>query len=277
MNPARRMKPVEMLPTLITLGNLFCGFLAIAYLTDSNHLGNDDATRIVLYKNAMWCVLLAMIFDAVDGKIARMVGAASDFGAQIDSLSDVISFGVAPALLFKVMAETSGTVSPRIALVLAVVYVACAALRLARFNVETDVGEEHHRFFKGLPSPAAAACVLALGYLNIALDSESAKSWVGKAMPFLVPAVGFLMTSRFRYVHATNALFGERKTFGFVVLLVFVGALVMTRADIVLPCVMVAYVASGPIGWLRSKVRKPAPGAAEGKPVVPADDDDEVI
>lgn len=271
------MKPVEMLPTLITLGNLFCGFLAIAYLTDSNHLGNTDPVRISLYQKAMWCVLLAMIFDALDGKIARMVGAASDFGAQIDSLSDVISFGAAPALLFKVMAETSGVVSPKIALVLAVVYVACAALRLARFNVETDVGEEHHKYFKGLPSPAAAACVLALGYLNISLDNESAKSWVGAAMPFLVPAIGFLMTSRFRYVHATNALFGGRKTFGFLVLLVFIGALVFSRADILLPCVMVLYVASGPIGWLKSKWRRPSPGLESSRRASPEDADDEVI
>ena len=274
MNPTRRMKPVEMLPTLITLGNLFCGFLAIAYLTDSNHLGNTDPVRLGLYQKPMWCILLAMIFDAIDGKIARMVGVASDFGAQIDSLSDVISFGAAPALLFKVMAETSGVVTPKAALVLAVVYVACAALRLARFNVETDVGEEHHRHFKGLPSPAAAACVLALGFLNITLDPVTAHSWVVDAMPFLVPAIGFLMVSRFKYAHATNALFGERKTFGFLVLVLFAGALVMWRADILIPLVMIAYVASGPLAWVRAKLRRApaAPAAA-----APAEDDDEVI
>jgi CDP-diacylglycerol---serine O-phosphatidyltransferase len=261
----KRMSPVDILPTAFTLGNLFSGFLAIAYLTDSMHVDPEldaaaaAAFRVGLYTKAMWCVLFAMIFDAVDGKVARMTGSSSEFGAQIDSLSDVVSFGAAPALLFKVTVEsTPGVVSPKVALVLAVVYLACAALRLARFNLETDESEDAHRAFKGLPSPAAAAAVLTLSYLNIALDPAEAHSWVRFAMPVLVPAFGLLMVSRAPYVHVATALFGERRRFSFLVGAVFVGALVFMWPQGTIPIAMAAYVASGPVAWLRRRASRSA-------------------
>ncbi len=282
----KRMNPIEMLPTLVTLGNLFSGFLAIAYLTDSLHtdpawsVAEANAARMHLYTNAVWCIFFAMIFDAVDGKIARMTGAASDFGSQIDSLSDVVSFGAAPALLFKVMVEASpGVISPKLAVVLAVLYLACAALRLARFNVETTPDEDAHLRFKGLPSPAAAGTVCALSFLNIHLDPTSAHSWVLYAMPVLVPLIGFLMVSRFPYVHVTNTLFRGRKPFRFLVALIFVGAFVLWNPEIMVPLGVAAYVLTGPLSWLRQRVRRRhTQPAADGVPAPdarPAAGDDE--
>lgn len=272
----KRMKPVDLLPTAVTLGNLFSGFLAIAYLTDSMHVdpsmteAQADVFRVGLYTKAMWCVLFAMIFDAVDGKIARLTGSASEFGAQIDSLSDVVSFGAAPALLFKVMVEAKPEiVSPRLALILAVVYLACAALRLARFNVETDTSEEAHRAFKGLPSPAAAAAVLTLAYLNLSLDPEHGRSWARFAMPVLVPTFGFLMVSRIPYVHLANRLFSERRRFRFLVAAVFVTAIVLWRPELAVPAGMATYLATGPITWLRRRAARPKGDAA------PADEEEE--
>jgi CDP-diacylglycerol---serine O-phosphatidyltransferase len=269
----KRLKTLEMLPTLLTLGNLFSGFLAIAKLTDSLHV-TSNPERIDLYTQAIWYIFLAMIFDAIDGKVARMFGAASDFGSQIDSLSDVISFGAAPALLFKVMVEADpGVISPKAALLLAVVYLACAALRLARFNVETTPDEESHRRFKGLPSPAAAGCVLSLAFINIYLDSENAHSWVLNTMPFLVPLLGFLMVSRFPYIHITHAIFQDRRPFRFLVLLLFGVTLAIWIPHFALPIVVILYVLSGPATWVRNRVRPRRVAVAEAE----ADDDDEDI
>jgi CDP-diacylglycerol--serine O-phosphatidyltransferase len=217
----------------------------------------------------MICVFIAMVFDAVDGKVARMFGASSEFGSQIDSLSDVVSFGAAPALLFKVMVESPpAAVPPRGALILAVLYLACAALRLARFNVETTPDEESHKRFKGLPSPAAAVCVLSLAFLNIRLDEETAHSFVLRLMPFLVPLIGFLMVSRFPYIHLTHALFQDRRPFRFLVALIFVGALAIWKPEFVIPIIVILYVISGPVTWLRQRGRR-ARGAE--------DDDDDII
>jgi CDP-diacylglycerol---serine O-phosphatidyltransferase len=269
----RTTKTLEMLPTLLTLGNLFSGFLAIAKLTDSLH-STAAVERIDLYTQAIWYVFVAMIFDAVDGKVARMFGAASEFGSQIDSLSDVISFGAAPALLFKVMVEAHpGVLSPKAALILAVVYLACAALRLARFNVETSPDEAAHQRFKGLPSPAAAGCVLSLAFINIHLDPENAHSWVLWTMPFLVPLIGFLMVSRFPYIHITHALFQDRRPFRFLVLLVFGAALAIWVPEFALPIVVILYVLSGPLTWVRHRVQRRT--TAKAGPAT--DDDDEDI
>lgn len=285
----KRMNPIEMLPTLVTLGNLFSGFLAIAYLTDSLHtdpgwsIDQANAARIHLYSNALWCIFFAMIFDAVDGKIARMTGMASDFGSQIDSLSDVVSFGAAPALLFKVMVEAKpGVVSPKLAVLLAVLYLACAALRLARFNVETTPDEESHLRFKGLPSPAAAGTVCSLAFLNMHLDPGTAHSWVLYTMPVLVPLIGFLMVSRMPYVHLTNALFRERKPFRFLVALIFGGAFIMWNPEIVIPVAVTGYVLTGPLGWVRGRMKRrhqSQPGVTTPATPAPAsgEDDEEDI
>jgi CDP-diacylglycerol--serine O-phosphatidyltransferase len=271
------MKPFEMLPTLLTLGNLFSGFLAIAYLTDSLHIDPSwaaeraHAWRVEKSTNAIVCVFLAMVFDAVDGKVARLFGSASEFGSQIDSLSDVVSFGAAPALLFKVMVEAEpSVVHPRGALILAVVYLACAALRLARFNVETTADDESHARFKGLPSPAAAGMVLALAFLNIQLDEATAHSWVLHTMPWVVPVIGFLMVSRIPYIHLTHALFQDRRPFRFLVLLIFVGALAIWLPEFALPIVVILYVLSGPVTWVRQRALRRATPAGHG----PDDDDD---
>jgi CDP-diacylglycerol--serine O-phosphatidyltransferase len=273
----KRMKPLEMLPTAITLGNLFSGFLAIAYLTDSLH-HHEAAARIALYEKAIWCVFVAMIFDAIDGKIARMFGAASEFGSQIDSLSDVVSFGAAPALLFKVMVEADPwVVPPRGALSLAVVYLACAALRLARFNVETTPDEESHKRFKGLPSPAAAGCVLSLAFINIRLDPANAHSWVLTVMAWLTPILGFLMVSRFPYIHVTHALFEGRRPFRFLVLLIFAIGLAIWHIDYAVPIVVILYVLSGPASWLRHRGLRRRTVTGGPPPAEDDDDDDEDI
>ncbi len=249
----RGARAVEMVPTLVTLGNLFSGFLAIAYLTDSMH-SPDAAARIALYEKAIWLIFLAMFFDAVDGWVARRMGSASDFGAQVDSICDAISFGAAPALLFKVMCQESERglgdgIGQRVSLVLAVTFLACAVLRLARFNLETESDGSAHQAFEGLPTPAAAACVASLAFANVSLDPEAGRSWIHLALPILMPVLAFLMVSRLPYVHAASWLL-RRKTFPTLILLLFTLAVVVLEPEIMVPALCFGFVAWGPLLWL---------------------------
>ena len=242
---------------MLTLGNLFSGFLAIAKLTDSLHV-TTSAQRIDLYTQAIWYVFLAMIFDAIDGKVARMFGAASDFGSQIDSLSDVISFGAAPALLFKVMVEADpGVLSPKAALLLAVVYLACAALRLARFNVETTPDEAVAPALQG-PAEPRGRRLRALARVHQHPPRSGERALVGPRTRCRSSCrcIGFLMVSRFPYIHITHALFQDRRPFRFLVLLIFGAALAIWVPEFALPIVVILYVLSGPSTWVRHRVQR---------------------
>ena len=162
---SRREKLFAVLPTLLTLGNAACGFGAITFTAKAAAaLGPTSAvTETVLdpvskaaATSALFAasclIYLAMVFDAFDGSAARWTNQTSDFGAELDSLCDAISFGAAPAFL---MLQFSRDYHPRLLWLIAALYVVCTVLRLARFNVETDE-DDSHAFFSGLPSPAAA-------------------------------------------------------------------------------------------------------------------------
>ncbi len=234
------MRRIHLLPNLLTLANSFCGLLAlykgIDALAFSRAEGPDFYSKIA---TACWLVFLGMLFDAVDGKVARMVGGASSFGAQLDSFSDMITFGLAPAMLVKVLIEHEGplydyTVNPRLHFIAAAVFSVMAILRLARFNLETEPDESAHVEFKGLPSPAAAGAVCAtlLMYLSLRnpaiersdgtltplgailrwfpqIDRSPFLFWFLPVLALMLPLLGLLMVSRLRYVHMFSALTGR--------------------------------------------------------------------
>ena len=160
---------IDILPSLVTLGNLVCGFAAIGVATYARlgpeHLGawrGVDAFAV-----AGGLILLAMVFDAVDGQIARRANLISEFGGQLDSICDMVSFGIAPAyVVFLEAIRCDLFQKDRYAWVCATLYVICAALRLARFNVETAPESEKRRYFRGLPTPAAAGVVACLTMLS---------------------------------------------------------------------------------------------------------------
>ena len=186
----RRMRRgVYLLPSMLTLGNLSCGFYALVAVY------NDE------YVAAAIAVLLALLFDCLDGGVARMTGATSEIGIQLDSLADLVSFGVAPGLLAYVFAlKPFGWIGG----LAAFAFAACGAFRLARFNVQTRVLDK--RFFVGLPIPAAAATVAAL---VLFMRENSAVVVYGREIvpPQATAAgvlagmfgLGFLMVSRIRY------------------------------------------------------------------------------
>jgi CDP-diacylglycerol--serine O-phosphatidyltransferase len=225
------------MPTLLTLGNSICGFASITYaaMVGPQSFG-DSASQItsangMLFASASF-ILLAMCFDALDGSVARLSNNTSEFGSHLDSLCDVISFGVAPAfLMLKLMhpghrmMETIAPMSfqypPRFLWAIAVMFMVCAILRLARFNSELDDADSH-RFFKGLPTPAAAGAIASFpvglqGLKDVANEStligkitlssqmaERILSPLSVVLPILVLAVSLLMVSRFRYPHLVN-------------------------------------------------------------------------
>ena len=177
--PARVQRGAALLPALFTTGNLFLGFWA---MVKTLHGQYEDAAPLI-----GWAILL----DMLDGRIARLTGTTSEFGGELDSLADAISFGVAPALL----AYSWGfSTLPRVGWLAAFLFVMCGVLRLARFNVQRNAVDG--RFFVGLPIPAAAAQVAA--WVNLFPDPLSLRAHVTVALALIV-VLSFLMVSTFRY------------------------------------------------------------------------------
>lgn len=242
------------LPTLVTLGNTFCGFLATTYLLEAamhaGSAGHDPASRVEVYDyltRAVWAMLLAMVFDFMDGKVARLTGSESAFGVQIDSLSDVLSFGLCPALMFKVMAEYEFGMTPKRSLVLACFYLFGAVLRLARFNVEADVENDDHRSFKGMPSPSAAAGVASIVYLYASREFAEFDPHIKLAFPWIVTSLGILMWTKLPYIHFANVLLTEKRQPW--QLMVIIGCIGLTAVEpaLAIPILMMAYALSGPV------------------------------
>ena len=267
-------KLIAVLPTLLTLGNAMCGFGAITFAAKLGPTYTEHyvGTELLI---AGLLIYLAMLFDAFDGSAARLMNQTSDFGAQLDSLCDAISFGVAPAyLMLQIMVHSFGQIPmpfnyhPRLLWMIAVLFVLCAILRLARFNVETDE-DDSHDYFSGLPSPAAAGVVASFpigmwGLRDLMIASESADvsytigGWILPAIKLLLPlitlAVAVLMVSRFRYVHIFNHLFRGRKSRRHVIQLVMTAVIILTAHELALPVIFCYFAFSAPVTWLWQEI-----------------------
>jgi CDP-diacylglycerol--serine O-phosphatidyltransferase len=175
----RPKKGIYLLPNLLTTGALFGGFFAVL----SGFSGGYEIAAIAIF--------VAMVFDGLDGRVARMTNTQSDFGVQYDSLSDMVSFGIAPAIVVYGWGMQS---LGKVGIAAAFVYASCAALRLARFNVQSSVNSG--KFFIGLPSPAAAALIAGFVWSSQSLQP----SWLLSCFTALLTAVaGLLMVSNFKY------------------------------------------------------------------------------
>ncbi len=218
---ARTVKKIAILPTLLTLGNGVCGFAAIAY---ASKIGPESSSgEMDYYFLLSACLILtAMIFDALDGYAARLSKSASDFGGQLDSLCDAISFGAAPAfLLLRLGMDWQKQLLGQAVAMIAGLYVVCAVLRLARFNLENSPDAASHKRFKGLPSPAAAGCVVSLAILRSStwsgLNPEMMHSFVRVWAPLGTLAAALLMVSRVSYPHVTKQVLRGRRPFSVLV------------------------------------------------------------
>ncbi len=288
----RRLRTIAMLPALLTLGNLFFGFMAVyCCLWEMHDLGAEvDSAAILTLKKVLgesinptylsigvFLLIGALFCDALDGRVARLTDHTSRFGEQLDSLADAVSFGVAPAMLMitLVQRELVHWGEPplgfgrfgQFVVFIGAIYASCAVLRLARFTVEASIEEASHEGFRGLPSPGAAASVMSLVLLHESVSEPDMHSVWASGIAMLLPActlaVALLMVSRIPYVHAVSA-FLRRRPFGHVVItLLVLPLLVLYPAQMALLAAW-GFVLSGPLKLLLRK-KKPAPHV-EGPP-----------
>jgi CDP-diacylglycerol--serine O-phosphatidyltransferase len=246
------MKRIIILPSLITLANAFCGLLALAKAIDAlTYTGPDPTVFYHKMETACLLVFLGMVFDSLDGLVARLTRGYSDFGAQLDSFSDALTFGVTPALLAKVLVEHESAITgpagnSRLHFLAAAAFALMAILRLVRFNLETDHEKQSHTTFRGLPSPAAAGTVASTIWLYLILRRPELEQtegtptplsrvlgwmetvewspildWVPVLLMSMLPVLGILMVSRVRYLHPVSFLVRERSQFFTLVGIVF--------------------------------------------------------
>lgn len=190
---------IYLLPNLLTAGNLFCGFLALTRIVEAD-LGAPGFE--VAIRQALFFILLACVFDLLDGRVARMGGFESPFGQEFDSLADVVSFGVAPAfLVHRIVLADVFVNHPEFGWFIASIYLLCGAFRLARFNVmATYAPSGGSKEFIGFPIPAAAAVVASLTLFILWLEEKDfAQGWWRYLLPVILVFLSFMMVSRVRY------------------------------------------------------------------------------
>lgn len=280
-----RIRTVAVFPTMFTLGNLICGFFAIVVaarverptsleIPQAADIAFQNPTRVIRQldraddtHNIMlsgWLIFLAMVFDALDGHVARLSRTTSDFGGQLDSLCDIVSFGIAPGFLLVKMCPTF-TYSHDKIWIIAASYAACAALRLARFNVEAAVDDDHMHF-SGLPSPAAAAAIAGFAILFYELRRQGNElqyaaeidKVVQTILPFFALLLALLMVSRIPYPHVVNQVLRGQRSFGHIVALVFTAVVVMLIHGYAVPIIGVVFVLASPLryAWQRLLQRR---------------------
>ena len=244
----QRKKGIHILPSLFTTGNVFCGFYAfVAVLNEQFYF-------------AAWAIVAGMIFDGLDGRIARLTKTTSAFGEQYDSLADIITFGMAPAFL-----AYSWVLKPfgRLGWMAAFLFLLCAALRLARFNVtKPEIRSEH---FVGLPSPASAVVIASI---VIAFEDLFATRMNPFIMVMVVYALAFLMVSNIKYPAFKRFDFKKRVVFSrflFVILFIYVLA---TIPRVTLFILGITYAIIGPIGLLLKNKKLEAESSKTSPPPV---------
>lgn len=233
----RRRRGIYLLPNLFTTGALFSGFYAITSAISGR------------FETAAVAIFVAMILDGLDGRVARLTNTQSEFGVEYDSLSDMVSFGVAPALVMYLWAFTE---QGKLGLFAAFVHTAGGALRLARFN--TQVATDDKRYFQGLPSPAAAA-ILA-GFIWISLEYGYEVQAIQYLALILTVMTGLLMVSNFRYYSFKDIDFRGRVPFVVAIAVMLGISFIMAQPQIMLFLLFLVYAISGPVLTLVLRRRK---------------------
>ncbi len=244
---AARGKGIYLLPNMLTTAALFAGFYAIVAAVDGN------------FGNSAVAIFIAMALDGLDGRVARMTSTESDFGKEYDSLSDMVSFGLAPSIVvyqwgLARLAEY-GWAWGKLGWLAAFFYTAAAALRLARFN--TRVGIADKRYFEGLPSPSAAGVVAAMVWLSYDLELSGLTA-LALAF-FITAAAGALMVSTFKYYSFKDINMGGKVPFPTLLLIPAIFMLIAVNPPLVLFCLFGGFASVGPLFWLIRRNRKRSP------------------
>lgn len=269
---------IYFLPNLMTAGNLFCGFAACMRCIEASYITREAAEVAAIippeaighYRGAVWYIFGAMAFDALDGRLARMGGKESLFGAEFDSLADVVSFGLAPALMvfFLIIRPAAGDQTLlSVGGLIGFIYLLCAAIRLARFNVITHPllhrpgGKPSNKDFVGLPVPAAAGTIaaLVLFLLNLMAHDKSLQ-WMTLGLPPLLLLVAMLMVSMVRYPSGKQIDLRTKTKLTTLVIYVAFGAAVVRFKEYAMFFVCLGYIFYGLIRhWRRHGLIKRAP------------------
>jgi CDP-diacylglycerol---serine O-phosphatidyltransferase len=286
-NPARggllmhvrkhRLRYVSILPSLVTILNAIFGFAAICFAAKgaTSEKYFFQKPELTYFAMAGYMIFLGMVADVLDGRLARMSKSTSSFGGQLDSLCDVISFGMAPAFLMLKFLEGrlanlielkpafAGSASKFVWLC-AAVYMACAIIRLARFNVENEEDESAHMSFWGLPSPAAAGVVASIvifqqDLLPSIADTGTflyrfAENTIFYALPFITLAAGLLMITRIRYPHLVNQFIRGKKPFANLIWGLGAVAIVIWNPQLAMTLAFCGFAAHGIVRWLYYKL-----------------------
>jgi CDP-diacylglycerol--serine O-phosphatidyltransferase len=265
----RSIGPTGVWPTLLTLGNLVAGFAAIHYaakpLDGATAFGPWGWSSLTV---AASLVLLGIVLDAFDGAVARLTDSVTEMGGQLDSLADVVTFGVAPAFIMlnllsqyvgsedPIMSPDAGHMLGKLCWAIAAIYVCCGALRLARYNVETASGRiGDHMSFRGLPSPGAAGAIVGLVLLHehvisIAAGEGGVLAGLAVGIVLLVPIIvlvsAIMMVSGVPYPHIANKYLRGSRSFAYIVRVAIVLAAAIWWLQETLALVFVLYVMSGP-------------------------------
>jgi CDP-diacylglycerol--serine O-phosphatidyltransferase len=263
---------IYFLPNLMTAGNLFCGFASVIkciqarLITDGGEYAalHPNLSWVALYSQAVWLILAAVVFDSLDGRLARMGGRTSLFGAEFDSLADVVSFGMAPALMvfFLILAPREQYQWFReLGWIIAFIYLLCGAVRLARFNVITNpllhrAEAESTKDFLGLPIPAAAGTVatLVLLLLNMAVNARELRQ-LTVALPLILILVSFLMISTVRYPSFKQINWETRTRFRSFVGVIVAGTVIWRLQEVAFFFLFLAYIFYGLFAHYQRGVR----------------------
>lgn len=248
-NASTKNRGIFLLPNLLTTAGLFSGFFAIVASMNNQ------------FESAAVAIFIAMVFDGLDGRVARMTNTQSDFGAEYDSMADIVSFGMAPAL---VMYNWALSDLGKFGWLAAFIFVAGGALRLARFN--TNLGSSDKRYFQGLAIPSAAAIVSGLVWVGSKYEVDP--SSISYLAAIITICAGLLMVSNFRYHSFKDVDWRGRVPFVVILAMVLAFVVVATEPSLVLFSIFFLYALSGPILTVRSVKR------LELKHVVGDDDDD---
>jgi len=295
----RFRKGVFVIPSLLTTANIFCGFysvmeslagvrsLAILGLNNgSDHLGPAISAATEHFDRAAINIGFAWLFDALDGRVARMANATSEFGLELDSIADVVSFGIAPALLAFAWGYGQVPELNKVGWAASFLFVICGALRLARFNVQARRPHStlppknpkvDKKAFVGMPIPLAAAVIASIVHFTphpVAFSGE-AKAWAlvigprtyGTSLVVLVVCLAFLMISTLRYSSFKNVAVGNRNPRILIIVLALVVTLIWFYSQWVLLAIAVAYASSGVLlkAWSLVRPRHTADHEVESK------------
>ncbi|MBN1796116.1 MAG: phosphatidylcholine/phosphatidylserine synthase [Sedimentisphaerales bacterium] len=276
----QRLNYITVLPSLITIINGLSGFTAIVLASKGSAHVLGQFTAFAL---AGYMVLIAMIADILDGRVARISRNTSSFGGQLDSLCDIISFGVAPAFItLKVLEHyllgtglnpVLETYLQRFFWLASAAYVSCAAIRLARFNVENEEDESAHMSFIGLPSPAAAGVLVSLVIFHQETIPELADKGTAfykildyviiYTLPFIIIGTALLMVSRIRYSHVLNQYFKGKKPFAYLLSCLLILSLIIWVRQPALVVGFCGFAISGFARWVFRRLKQSTSSANE--------------